>query len=143
MSIEIRKVETKKDLKAFIKMPFGIYKGNDMWVPPIISEEMETFNPKKNPAYEAAETRLFIAYKDGKPAGRIAGVLSHAANKKYTTKNMRFGWFDSIDDLEVSRALFDSVEAWAKETGMETLTGPHGFCDLDQQGMLIEGFDQL
>jgi ribosomal protein S18 acetylase RimI-like enzyme len=143
MSVEIRTVETKKELKTFVKLPFGIYKGNDYWVPQLIREEMEVFNPKKNPAYDTAETRLFLAYKDGKPVGRIAGVLSHAANNKYDTKNLRFGWFETIEDYEVTKALFDAVENWAKELGMETLTGPHGFTDLDQEGMLVEGFDQL
>jgi ribosomal protein S18 acetylase RimI-like enzyme len=143
MSVEIRIVETKKDLKTFVKLPFGIYKGNDYWVPPLTRTGMEVFNKKKNPAYDSAESRLFLAYKDGKPVGRIAGILSHAANNKYNTKNLRFGWFETIEDYEVTKALFDAVEGWAKELGMETLTGPHGFTDLDQEGMLVEGFDQL
>ncbi|MCP5108595.1 MAG: hypothetical protein GY950_34740, partial [bacterium] len=143
MSIEIRKVETKKALKTFVKVPFTIYKGNDCWVPPLISEEMETFDPRKNPAYEGAESRLFVAYKDGEPVGRAAAILSHAANDKFGTKNLRFSWFDTVEDYEVSRALFDAVESWGKELGMETLTGPHGFTDLDPEGMLVEGFDQL
>lgn len=143
MSVEIREVEKKKELKTFVKLPFGIYKGNDYWVPQLTRFEMEVFDKKKNPAYESAETRLFLAYKEGKPVGRIAGILSHAANNKYKTKNLRFGWFDTIEDYEVAKALFDAVEAWGKELGMETITGPHGFTDLDQEGMLIEGFDQL
>lgn len=143
MSIEIRTVETKKDLKTFVKVPFEIFKGNDCWVPQLNREEMEIFNRKKNPAYDSADSRLFLAYKDGKPVGRIAAILSYAANKKYDIKNLRFGWFDTIDDYEVARALFDAAEAWGKELGMETLTGPHGFTDLDPEGMLVEGFDQL
>jgi len=143
MSVEIREVEKKKELKTFVKLPFGIYKGNDYWVPQLTRFEMEVFDNKKNPAYESAETRLFLAYKDGKPVGRIAGIISHAANNKYNKKNLRFGWFDTIADYEVAKALFDAVEAWGKELGMETITGPHGFTDLDQEGMLIEGFDQL
>ncbi|MDQ1354052.1 MAG: N-acetyltransferase protein [Acidobacteriota bacterium] len=143
MSIEIRTVETKKDLKTFVKVPFDIYKGNDCWVPQLIREEMEIFNKKKNPAYDSADSRLFLAYKDGRPVGRIAAILSYAANEKYNIKNLRFGWFDTIDDYEVARALLASMEAWGRELGMETLTGPHGFTDLDPEGMLIEGFDQL
>ncbi len=143
MSIEIRTVEAKKDVKKFIKFPFGIYKDNEWWVPPMIMDDLDTFNIEKNPAYESAETRLFMAYKDGKPAGRIAGILSNAANEKYDTKNLRFGWFDAIEDPEVAGALFDAVEGWGKELGMETLTGPHGFTDLDPEGMLVEGYDQL
>jgi len=143
MSLDIRKVETRSDLKKFVKVPFSIYKGDPYWVPPLILAEMETFNPKKNPAYENAETRLFLAYKDGKIVGRIAGILSHAANNKYKTKNLRFGWFDSINDENVARSLFQAVEDWGKELGMETITGPHGFSDLDPEGMLVEGYDQM
>ena len=143
MSVEIRVVETKQDLKTFVKVPFDLYKGDPYWVPPLIRDEMEIFNPKKNPAYEHAETRLFLAQKAGKTVGRTAAILSHAANEKYNTKNLRFGWFDTINDYEVARALLEAVEKWGKELGMETLTGPHGFSDLDPEGMLIEGFDQL
>ena len=143
MSIDIRLVDCKKKLKEFIKVPFDLYKGNAFWVPPLIWDEMDTFNPRKNPAYEHAETRLFIAYKDGKAVGRIAGILSRIANEKYQTKNLRFGWFDTINDYEVAQALFQTVEQWGKELGMATMTGPHGFSDLDPEGMLIEGFDQL
>lgn len=143
MSIEIRTVENKKELKTFVKVPFPIYKDNDYWVPQLIVEEMDIFDPKKNPAYEGAESKLFVAYKDGKPVGRIAGILSHVANKKFESKNIRFGWFDTIDDYDVAKALFDALENWGKELGMETVTGPQGFTDLDPEGMLIEGFDQL
>jgi hypothetical protein len=143
MSIDIRVVESKKDRKRFIKVPFDIYKGDAYWIPPLIRDEMETFDPRKNPAYETAETKLFAAYKDGKAVGRIAGILSRVANKKYNTKNLRFGWFDTINDYDVARKLFEAVENWGKELGMETLTGPHGFTDLDPEGMLVEGFDKL
>jgi hypothetical protein len=143
MSIDIKEVVTKKDIKEFIKVPFSIYKDDENYVPPLIMDEMDTFNKKKNPAFETAEARMFIAYKDGKPAGRIAGILSHIANEKYNTKNIRWGWFDSIEDFDVAHTLFKLVEDWGKELGMETLTGPHGFSDLDPEGMLIEGFDQL
>jgi len=143
MSIEVKVVETRKDLKQFVKMPFALYKGHPLWVPQLIRDEIETFTPGKNPAYEYAETKLFIAFKDGKPVGRIAGILNHAANKKYNAKNLRFGWFDTIDNYDVASALFHAAEQWGKEKGMETLTGPHGFTDLDPEGMLVEGFDQL
>jgi len=143
MSIEIRTVESKKDLKTFVKVPFPIFEGNEYWVPQLIVEEMDVFNPKKNPAYDEAESKQFVAYKNGKPVGRIAGILSHAANKKFDSKNIRFGWFDTIDDYDVAKALFDAVENWGKERGMETVTGPQGFTDLDPEGMLVEGFDQL
>jgi GNAT superfamily N-acetyltransferase len=143
MSVDIREVKTKKELKQFVKVPFPIFKGNAYWVPQLIRDEMEVFDPRKNPAYETAETKLFTAFKDGKAVGRIAGILSHVANDKYKTKNLRWGWFDTIEDYEVARALFEAVENWGKELGMETLTGPHGFSDLDPEGMLVEGYDQL
>jgi hypothetical protein len=143
MSIEIRKVETKKDLKTFVKVPFKIFKGNNYWVPQLIRDEMEIFDSSKNPMYETAETQLFLAFKDNKPVGRIAAILSHAANKKYNVKNLRFGWFDTIEDYEVTKRLFDAVEKYGLEHGLDTLTGPHGFTDLDPEGMLCEGFDQL
>lgn len=143
MSIEIKTVKTKKDLKTFVKIPFDIFKDNPYWVPPLIIDELETFDRKANPAFANADARLFIAYKNGKPVGRIAAIISYAANEKYKTKNLRFGWFDTIDDYEVAETLFNEVEKWGKELGMKTLTGPHGFSDLEPEGMLIEGFDQL
>jgi len=143
MAINIKIVKTKKDLKTFIKVPYMIFKDNPYWVPPLIKDELQTFDRKKNPAYESADTRLFIAYKDEKPVGRIAGILSYIANDKYNVKNLRFGWLDTIDDYEVASSLFKAVENWGRELGMESLTGPHGFTDFDPEGMLIEGFDEL
>lgn len=143
MDINIKIVKTKKDLKTFIKVPYMIFKDNPYWVPPLIKDELQTFDRKKNPAYESADTRLFVAYKDKKPVGRIAGILSYIANDKYNVRNLRFGWFDTIDDYEVASLLFKSIENWGKELGMESLTGPHGFTDFDPEGMLIEGFGEL
>ena len=143
MSIVVKEVLDKKALKTFVKLPFALYKNDPMWIPQLISDDMEVFNKDKNPAFENADSRLFLAYKNGKPVGRIAAIDNRAANKKYATKNLRFGWFDAIDDPEVAASLFGAVEGWAKELGHETLTGPHGFCDLDPQGMLVEGFEHL
>lgn len=143
MNIEIKTVKTKKDLKTFVKIPFDIFKDCPYWVPPLIIDEIKTFDRKDNPAFTNADARLFIAYKNGKPAGRIAGIISYVANEKYNTNNLRFGWFDTIDDYEVAESLFKEVEKWGKELGMETLTGPHGFSDLEPEGMLVEGFDQV
>jgi hypothetical protein len=112
-------------------------------VPQLIHDDMEVFNKAKNPAYENADARLFLACKDGKVVGRVAAINSRVANQKYNTKNLRFGWFESANDPEVAAALFKPVESWARELGLETITGPHGFCDLDPQGMLVEGYDQL
>jgi len=143
MSIDIKVVETKKDLKSFVKFPHKVFKDNPYWVPQLIVEDMEIFDRKKNPAFDSADSKLFLAYKDGELVGRIAGILSIAANEKYDTKNLRFGWFDTIEDFEVAESLFKAVEDWGKELGMEAITGPQGFTDLDPEGMLIEGFDQL
>jgi hypothetical protein len=106
-------------------------------------DEIETFSPNKNPAFETAEAKLFLAYDGDKIVGRIAGIISHVANEKYKSKNIRFGWIEMINDYEVCSGLLDAVANWGRERGMETMTGPHGFNDLDQQGMLIEGFDKL
>jgi hypothetical protein len=143
MSIVVKEVLDKKALKTFVKLPFALYKNVPIWVPQLINDEMEIFNKEENPAFENADARQFLAYKDGKPVGRIAAIHSRIANKKYGTKNLRFGWFDAPDDPEVVAALFKPVEQWARDLGLETLTGPQGFCDLDPQGMLVEGFDQL
>ncbi|MCP5104215.1 MAG: hypothetical protein GY950_12585 [bacterium] len=143
MKPTIKIVETKKDLKQFIKVPYKIYNNCPYWVPPLMADELETFNKKKNPSYDNADTRLFIALQDGKPVGRVAAINSSAANKKYQSKNLRFGWLDTINDYDVAQTLFQAVENWGKELGMETLTGPHGFTDLEPEGMLLEGFDTL
>lgn len=142
MSVTVKEVLDKKDLKKFVKLPFAMYKDSPMWVPQLIRDDMEIFNKEKNPAFDNADARLFLACRDGRPVGRVAAILSRVANEKYKTKNLRFGWFDTPDDSEVAAALFGAVEGWARELGMETVTGPHGFCDLDPQGMLVEGFDQ-
>ncbi|MCX7737153.1 MAG: hypothetical protein N2319_10615 [Candidatus Kapabacteria bacterium] len=143
MSVQIKEVKTKKELKEFVKFQFEIFKGNPYFVPPIIDDEISTFLPEKNPAYEHSESKLFLAIKDGKIAGRIAAIISHIANQKWKMNNLRFGWIDFIDDYEVVKALFNAAESWGKECGLNTITGPHGFCDFDMQGLLVEGFDKL
>jgi hypothetical protein len=141
--IQIKEVKTKKDLKKFIKFPYGIYSKSPYWVPPLLFDEMNTLRPDKNPAFEYCEAKYWLAYKDGKIAGRIAGIISHKYIEKWGSKNARFGWVDFIDDEEVSKALFDTAENWAKENGMEGIHGPLGFCDMDREGLLIEGFDEM
>jgi hypothetical protein len=143
MSIAISTVDTRAHLKRFVRFPWTLYHGDPYWVPPLIMDELDTLTPGKNPAFEKAEARLFTAHRDGKMVGRIAAILSHAANEKYGTKNLRFGWFDTVDAFEVARALLDAACAWGRERGMETVTGPHGFTDLDYEGLLIEGFNEL
>jgi hypothetical protein len=143
MSITISTVGSRAVLKRFIRFPWKLYRGNPYWVPPLVMDEIDTLSPGRNPAFENAEARLFLAHRDGKPVGRIAAILSHAANRKYGTKNLRFGWFDTVDDFEVACALLDAARSWGREKGMETITGPHGFTDLDPEGLLIEGFNEL
>ena len=143
MSIEIREVLKKSQLKKFVAFPNNTYKKEKAFVPFLFSDEMATFTKSKNPAYEFCETKLFLCYKDGKLAGRIAGLINHAANKKWKTNSIRFTRFDFIDDEEVSSALFNAVVSWGKERGYTEITGPIGFTDMDHEGMLIEGFDEL
>ncbi|MDP4094804.1 MAG: hypothetical protein Q8920_15775 [Bacillota bacterium] len=140
--VQIKEVKTKQDLKRFIKFPYSIYSDNPNWIPPLQFDELNTLRWDKNPAFDYCEAKYWLAYKDGKIAGRIAGIISHKYIEKWGAKNARFGWVDFIDDEEVSKALFETVENWAREKGMEGLHGPLGFCDLDKEGMLIEGFDK-
>lgn len=143
MDIIIKEVTTKKDLKKWLEFPNKLYKENEFFVPFLMSDEMETFSPNKNPAYAFCETRLFLAYRDGKLVGRIAGLINHAYNKKWDKNAIRFTRFDFIDDYEASEALFNAVINWGKENNLTEIMGPIGFHDIDHEGMLVEGFDQL
>lgn len=142
MSVTIKQVKTKGDLKKFIDFPNKMYKKVEPYVPFLFTDEMATFTPKKNPAYEFCETKLFLAYRDKKIVGRIAGLINHAANKKWGETSIRFTRFDFIDDFEVSSALFNEVVKWGKECGFNKIMGPMGFTDMDHEGMLIEGFEE-
>lgn len=142
--VKVIEVESKKQRKDFFKFPLSLYKGNEYIVPPLISDEDDEFNPKKNGAYEFCESRMFLAYDEkGKVVGRIAGIINHAYNGKQGVKQMRFTRFDIIDDFAVTQALFEPIFAWAKEKGLNEIIGPIGFSDFDKQGMLIDGFDQM
>ena len=143
MSVEIREVTTKQELKKFVKFSIDLYKGNPYYVPCLIEEEMMTLDKEKNPAFEVCDAILFLAYKDGKIAGRIAGIINRGSNAAWEEKRARFGFVDFIDDAEVVDALFNAVIQWAKAKGMNELHGPMGFTDMDHEGMLVEGFDQL
>ena len=143
MAITIKKVTSKKDLKSFIRFNYELYKNNPYSVPDLYDDMVGTFNPKKNAAFEFCEADYFLAYKDDKLVGRVAAIINHRANETWKKNEVRFGWIDFIDDLEVSKALLDQVESWGKERGMESIVGPLGFTDLDAEGMLVEGFDQL
>ena len=143
MAITIKKVTTKRDLKRFIRFNYELYKGNAYSVPDLYDDMLNTFNRKKNAAFEFCEADYFLAYKDGKLAGRVAAIINHRANQAWGKKDVRFGWIDFTDDAEVSEALIRTVEQWGKERGMTDIVGPLGFTDMDAEGMLIEGFDQL
>lgn len=140
--LEIRQVQTRRDLKRFVTYPNRLYRDVPQYMPPLVSEDLADWNPKKNPAFEYSEARCWLALRDGKIVGRIGAILSRRANEKWNTRRMRFTQVDFIDDYEVSKALFDTVEAWAREKGCDEVHGPLGFTDLDREGMLVEGFDQ-
>ncbi|MBE5742686.1 MAG: GNAT family N-acetyltransferase [Clostridiales bacterium] len=140
--ITVSKVENKKDVKEFIEFPLRLYKGNEYFVPPLYADEKALF--KKNTVYdEQAESIFFLAKENGKTVGRIHGILQRVSNQKWNQKRVRFTRFDSIDSQEVADALFEAVENWAIEKGMDTVVGPLGFSDLEREGLLVEGFDQL
>lgn len=144
MSIEIKQIPlTKKELKKFVQFGTDLYKGNEFFVPPLLMDDVNTLSPGKNPAHDFCDTACWMAYKDGKPVGRIAGIINHNVNKRTGHKNARFGFVEFIDDSEVSAALFNAVEQWARNNGMTTISGPQGYSDMDYEGMLVEGFDRL
>ena len=143
MSIIIKEVVGKKDLKKWVDFPNKLYKKVPAYVPFLFNDEMDTFTKAKNPAYNFCETKLFLAYIDHKIVGRIGALINHAYNKKWNKNAMRFTRFDFIDDYEVSEALFNEVIKWAKENNLTEVMGPIGFTDLDHEGMLVEGFDEL
>ena len=143
MAIIIKKVSSKKELKTFIRFNYELYKGNPYSVPDLYDDMLGTFSPKRNAAFEFCEADYFLAYNNNKVVGRVAAIINKRANETWNKKEVRFGWIDFIDDIEVSEALLDTVARWGKERGMEAMVGPLGFTDMDAEGMLIEGFDQL
>ena len=143
MALEIKEITTRKELKQFIEFTNKLYRECEYYCPPLFFDEMNCFDKEKNPALEVCDYKLWMAYRDGKAVGRIAGVVNYKANEKWGYKNARFGWFDFIDDLEVSKALLDTVTAWGKEKGMTAINGPVGFTDFDHQGLLLEGYEYL
>lgn len=143
MAVEIRKVETKKDLKTFIDFHYDLYAGSPYDVPNLYIDERNTLDKKRNAAFDFCRAEYFLAYKDGKVAGRVAAIINNRVNKHWNGQDVRFGWIDFIDDLEVSRALFDAVAAYGRENGMTAMVGPLGFSDMDPEGMLTWGFDKL
>lgn len=144
MTITIKEVTTKRELKAFAHFPNRLYKGNPYYVPQIESKDRDALTPSKNHAFEVCEGKCWLAYDEkGEVVGRVAGIINHEYNKKTAEKICRFGWIDFIDDREVSKALMETVERYAKEKGMDVMNGPMGFLEFDVAGVLVEGFDQL
>ena len=143
MALEIKEITTRKELKQFIEFTNTLYRESEYYCPPLFFDEVNCFDKEKNPALEVCDYKLWMAYRDGKAVGRIAGIVNYKANEKWGYKNARFGWFDFIDDLEVSKALLDTVAAWGKEKGMTAINGPVGFTDFDHQGLLLEGYEYL
>lgn len=143
MSILVKRVSTKKELSDFIDFPNKLYKGNEFYVPKFFIDEKNTFNPKKNPAFKFCESAQYLAYKDNEIVGRVAAIINHKANEKWNHKEVRFGWIDFIDDIEVTKALLAAVEDFGREKGMDSICGPLGFTDFDPEGMLVDGFDRM
>ena len=141
--ISVQEIFSKKELKQFVKFPFSLYKNNSYWVPPIISDELAIFNKEKNPAFDSAEARLFLAYIDNKIVGRVAAIINHTEINQQKVKKMRFGWFDFIDNTNVSKALLEKVQEIGLQNKLDFMEGPVGFANLDKVGVLTEGFDYL
>lgn len=143
MSVEVRQIHSEADMRKFVEFNLKLYKGNPYHVPGLIKDELGTLNPRTNPAFQFCEAAYFLAYRDGEIVGRIAGIINHRANETWNQNNARFGFVDFINDDEVVDALFDAVIKWAKKHKKDMLQGPMGFTDLDHEGMLVEGFDQI
>ena len=141
--IEIRTVKTKKEQEQFLQFYYDLYRSSEYAVPFLYFDEVATLRRDKNPSFECCEAEYFLAFKDGKVVGRVAAIINNRANEKWDSKQVRFGWFDFIDDIEVSKALLNAVEQWGSERGMTEVVGPMGFIDTDREGMLVEGFEEL
>lgn len=143
MSVTIKAVTSAKDFKTFARFANKMYKGNKYYVPSMPMDDLATFSKDKNAAFEFSEAEFYLAYKNGEVVGRVAAIINHKANDAWKVKQVRFGWIDFIDDLEVSAALLDAVIQFGKKAGMTQIVGPLGFTDFDPEGMLVDGFDKL
>lgn len=144
MSVFVHTIATDKDqLLQYVQFGIDLYRGNDCYVPPLITDQIDTLRPEGNPAYDFCEAQSFMAFRNGEPVGAITAIINRAANEKTGEHQVRFGFMDFIDDEEVVDALFDAVAAWGRERGMTEMVGPLGFTDLDPEGMLTEGYDQI
>ena len=144
IDLTIKKVATKREMNDFVRLPEILFKDCPYYVPDLEMDVYDTFNPQKNAGLEFSEIQAFVAYDAQRhPVGRIAGIINHRANEKWNTQNVRFGFFDFIDDMEVSASLLDAVCQWGMKRGMKVIQGPMGITDFDKEGMLIEGFDRM
>ena len=145
MAVEIREIQpTRRNLLKFVHFPIDtLYRDSEYFVPPLVTDELNTLRPDKNPAFDFCEAVYYLAYRDGKIVGRVAGIINHVVNERSNKKEARFSYIDFIDDAEVVDALIDAVTRWGKSKGMEHLTGPLSFTDMDPEGMLIEGYDRV
>lgn len=142
--VEIKEVrDTKSELKKFTEFQIDLYEGNPYYVPPLVSDDIDTLRPEGNPAFDFCESVYYMAYRDGKPVGRVAAIINRQINRDYHQNIVRFGFLDFIDDYEVSAALMNAAEEWGRSKGMTKIVGPLGFTDLDREGLLVEGFEEL
>ncbi|MEN8188196.1 MAG: GTP cyclohydrolase [Bacteroidota bacterium] len=140
--IILKEISTKKEIKQFVKFPFKLYKNNPYWVPPLIKDEVDSFDKTKNPVFEHADARFYLAYKNNEIVGRIAAIINSFEVNEQNIRKMRFGWMDMIDDIEVSKALLSKIEEIGKENKLDFIEGPVGFSNLDKVGVLTEGFEE-
>ena len=143
MSVSIRTVRTKREFKIFARFANKLYKGNPYYVPSMPFDDLNTFDKEKNGAFDFCDAEFYLAYRGDEVVGRVAAIVNHKANEAWKVNQVRFGWFDFIDDMEVSKALLDAVVAFGKAHGMTQIVGPLGFTDFDPEGMLVEGFDRV
>lgn len=141
--IIIKSVATPKEMRRFVRFNWELYKDCPYAVPDFLEDTLDTFNPKKNPALKFCDVECFVALREGKMVGRVAAIINRRANEHWKEKHVRFGWIDFVDDIQVSKALLETVEEWGRQRGMDTIVGPLGFTDMDLEGMLTDGFDQL
>ena len=143
MSVTIKTVETRKELKIFARFANKMYKGNKYYVPALVMDELNTLDKTRNAAFDFCEAEYYLAYKDGNLVGRVAAIVNHKANDAWKVKQVRYGWLDFIDDIEVTSALLDAVISFGKSRGMTQIVGPLGFTDFDPEGMLVDGYDRI
>ena len=143
MAVEIRQVLTRSELRKFVDFPEKLYRNNPYYVPPLVFDQLDTLDQQKGAAQEFCDSVLYMAYKDGEAVGRVAAIVNHLANEQWNHKEVRFGWYDFIEDREVAKALMDKVYEFGRKHKMDSVVGPLGFTDFDPEGMLIQGYDQI